>query len=293
MEWFLRGWNYRGVPAGPMAVLLVVAAVAAWHRVAGGDDGKRADAQMAVTNEHAEVRSGFTDSVDQALSSLSSDPKGSLEKLLPLETERPDVASLTYLVALAAIRGGDDDLAEKKIAETIAKNERVSDALALQALVELHHQKNESYVVLGSTAVRYESLLRQAILADSANPVPYLRLGLFMWEQKRNGEALQYLRSARLRLNATDSFIMADICLALLKLEDTPDAELPAETGKHGPVALFSSAYVAAQKKDFTGAAEILSGCREAVPPAVFSSVLSTPVFRNFSAQPELAAFYK
>jgi len=97
----------------------------------------------------------------------------------------------------------------------------------------------------------------------------------------------------RLRLNATDSFIMADICLALLKLEDTADSVLPAETGGHGPVALFSSAYVAARKNDFTAAAAILRECREVVPPAVFSTVLDSPVFRKFSGEPALAAFYK
>ena len=305
-EWFLLGWNYRGLSAGPVAVLLVVAVVAAWE-IAGmlGRDGDKRKAaasaeaaeaaKAAVTGGPADVPPAFANSVDQALFSLSSDPKGSLKKLLALEAERPDVVPLTYFVAMAAVRAGDDALAEKKIAETIAKNQRVSDALALQARLEVHHRKDESYVVLGSTDVRYESLLRKAILADSANPVPYLRLALFMWNQKRNGEALEYLGSARLRLNPADSYMMADICLALLKLEDTPEADLPADAGAggHDPVTLFASAYVAARKNDFPRAAGILCECREVVPPTLFSTVLSLPGFRKFSTRPELADLFK
>ena len=296
-EWFLLGWNYRGISAGPVAVLLVVAVVAAWEIACmlGRDGAKREAAEAAVTGGPADVPPVFANSVDQALFSLSSDPKGSLKKLLALEAERPDVVPLTYFVAMAAVRAGDDALAEKKIAETIAKNQRVSDALALQARLEVRHRKDETYVVLGSTDVRYESLLRKAILADSANPIPYLRLALFMWNQKRNGEALEYLGSARLRLNPADSYMMADICRALLKLEDTPEADLPADAGAggHDPVTLFASAYVAARKNDFPRAAGILRECREVVPPTLFSTVLSLPGFRKFSTRPELVDLFK
>ena len=155
-----------------------------------------ADVRAAATKERLEVPKDFSRSVDEALITMrDGDPKTALEKLRELEAKQPDVSSITYLVALAAMRSGDLNLADEKTEASITKKERVSDALAIQAVLEAMKRASKNYRVMGDAKLRGELLLRQAILADEANPVPYIRLSILLRYQKRNDEALEMLHA--------------------------------------------------------------------------------------------------
>ena len=257
-------------------------------------EGERRE-RATRTKERAKVPAEFTEAVDRALITMrNGDPKAALADLRRLETQQPDVSSMSYLVALAAMRSGDLELAEAEAVQSIAKDERVSDSLALQAIVLAMKRASPGFRSMGDTKLRADLLLRQAILADAANPVPYIRLAILLRYQNKNDEAGTMLRAAWARLNPSDGTLMVETTMALLELEKIPDAELPAPTpdlGK-GPAALIAAAYTAMRKNDFARAAESLRLCQGMVNADAFGSILLDPVFRPYRTQPELAAFF-
>jgi len=289
-------WRLR-LPFGPMAILALVAAFFLWRMAAnsGVAEGERR-AKAARTKENLPVPAEFTRAFDEALITLrNGDPKAALASLRQLEVAQPKVASLTYLVAEAAMRSGDLDLAAAKSAESIAKDERVSDSLTLQAGLIAMKRALPGYQTMGDPRLGSELLLRQAILADAANPIACIRLGILLRYQNRTAEAEEMLRAGWARLNPVDSHVMVDATIALIRLEKTPDSELPALTpdaGK-GPAALFASAYTALRGKAFSRAVESLRLAQGMIPADLFALVLTDPAFRPARTQAELAEFFR
>lgn len=291
-----RYWNLQ-VLLGPAVVLALLLVVVVWQIASalGVAEGERR-MRAARTKDRLQVPAEFTKSVDDALITMrNGDPKTALATLRQLEMQQPDVSSMTYLVATAAMRSGNTDLAESKASESIAKEERISDSLSLQAGIVAMRRATPGYKTMGDARLSAELLLRQAILADAANPIPYIRLGILLRYQNKTDEAEQMLRAGWARLNPVESQVMIDSTTSLIKLEKTPDNELPALTPDLGksPAALVASAYTAMRKNDFQRAADSLRLCQGMIPGDLFGLLLMDPALRPYRTQPSVAELFK
>jgi len=276
--------------AGLVAVALF--SVVSWNLGFGAGVQNSLDEE---TKEKATVSKEFLGELDQALADLRvGKTENAAKKLQELEGSKTGVASLTYLLAVAAVQNGDIKLAEAKTAESIAKRERISDSLALQAVLETQKGSDPSIKKFGDPRVRSESLLRQAMLADAANPFPMVELATLLRYQKRNEEALALLRGARSRLNPVDSHTVVDVSVELATLQDTPDSGLPqiAEPG-NDLVSAFSSAYIAMRKGDFDRAADLVKIARKMSAPDLFDYLINDPAIRRYVAEPKLREFFQ
>jgi len=247
------------------------------------------------TKEKVTVPKEFPGELDAALADLrDGKTENAVKKLQALEKANADVASLTYLLAMAAVQNGDIKLAAAKTAESIDKRERISDSLALQAVLETQKASDPSIEKFGDPRIRSEALLRQAMLADAANPFPMIELATLLRYQKRNEEALALLRGARSRLNPVDSHTVIDVTIGLSTLENTPDSDLPQipEPGKD-LVSAFSAAYIAMRKGDFDQAAGILKTARKMAAPDLFDYLINDPAIRRYVAEPKLQEFFR
>jgi hypothetical protein len=192
------------------------------------------------------------------------------------------------------VQNGDIPLAEAKTAESISKRERISDSLALQAVLETQKRSDPSRQKFGDTRPRTEALLRQAMLADEANPFPMVELATLLRYQKRTDEALALLRGARSRLNPVDSHSVVDVTIELATLQETPDDQLPqiAEPGKD-LVSAFSAAYAAMRKGDFDRAADIAKTARKMAAADLFDYLINDPAIRRYAGEPKLREFFQ
>jgi len=214
----------------------------------------------------------------------SGDAAAALEGLLAMEGRQPGTPSLTYLSALAALQSGDTVLAEKKARESTSKRERVSDALALLAVIEA----GKSGAGLGDPRIRGEWLLRDAAATDPANPRPLLELASMLRQQKRNGEARSFLEASRSRLTAVDSQSAVMASISLLDLEETPDDKLPASIPVlPEPSSLFAAAYLQMRKGDHGAAAAILREAKIRLPGETYLYLVNDPSLRKFARSPE------
>lgn len=277
--------------AGSLAAIIFFCIVF-WNLGAGAG---RAALLRETSKEGASVSKDFLGQLDQALADLrAGDADKAVKKLQELEKPDTQVASLTYLLALAAMQNGDTDLAAKKAAESIAKRERVSDSLALQAVLETQKGGNSVIPKFGDPRLRSELLLRQAILADTANPFPMIELATLLRYQKQRSEAQDLLRAARSRLNPVDSHTVVDVTLALSQLEDAPDDKLPqiADPDRDSTSA-FSAAYIAMRQHDFDKAAELLDLLNRRMPADLFYYLVNDPALRRYASEPKLQKFFQ
>lgn len=277
--------------AGSLAVIIFFCIVF-WNLGAGAG---KAEMLRETSKEGASVSKDFLEQLDQALADLrAGDADKAVKKLQELEKPDTQVASLTYLLALAAMQNGNTDLAEKKAAESIAKRERVSDSLAIQAVLETQKGGNSVIPKFGDPRLRSELLLRQAILADTANPFPMIELATLLRYQKRRSEAQDLLRAARSRLNPVDSHTVVDVTLALSQLEDAPDDKLPqiADPDRDSTSA-FSAAYIAMRQHDFDKAAGLLDLLNRRMPADLFYYLVNDPALRRYASEPKLQKFFQ
>jgi tetratricopeptide (TPR) repeat protein len=247
------------------------------------------------TKERATVSKEFLAELDQALAEMrAGDPDKAVKKLRELEGSKADVASLTYLLAVAALQNGDIPLAEAKTAESIRKHERISDSLALQAVLETQKGADASIKKFGDPQMRSELLLRRAMLADAANPFPMVELATLLRYKKRADEALVLLRGARSRLNPVDSHSVVDVTIELATLQETPDANLPqiADPGKD-LVSSFSAAYIAMRNGNFDQAAESVKMARKMASADLFDYLINDPAIRRYANEPKLREFFQ
>ncbi len=252
---------------------------------------KRADDE--ALRERLSIPPEIAVRIDEALVKLrAGDAAGALTILQAIEAEKGFYPSLSYLVALAAVQSGDVNLAERKIAETIVKRERVSDALALQAVVESMKPADRTRAVMGDPKVRSENLLRQAILADPANAAPRFELATLLRYTNRRDEARQEILAAQARLNPVDAHTVTEVTLALMDLEDLPDDQLPAaSSAPRNLTEALVAANVALRHGDFGTAATLLKAGRDMIHPDIFYYLTSDPVFRRYRDRAELAEF--
>jgi tetratricopeptide (TPR) repeat protein len=256
-------------------------------------EGRRL-ADEAATKEKIALPEDVSGELDEALSALrSGDAERALKSLRKLEEIPKGYSSLTYLVALAAMQNGDIDLADQKVKETIAKRERVSDALALASVLVTQKAADLSRSRMGDPRVRSEALLRQAAMADAANPYPRFELATLLRYQGQLKEAAAEVRAAQARLNPMDSHVVMDVTLQLIELEQSPDDKLPALEPQTDDVRkLLPFAYAAMRRGEYSQAVAILEKCRTLLAPDLFDYLVNDPAFRRFARQEELKGIY-
>jgi len=287
---FLRRRVRVGVALG---ITLVLVVLAVWIASGFARHSERARMLAEISRQGVGITQEKQDRLDKALRDLrEGDSEKALNQLVLLEHEAPEVASLAYLVALAAMQAGQPELSAQYVEKSIARRERVSDAIALKAVLET--QGGGSGVPLGDPRLRAEGYLRQAMLADAANASPLVELATLLRYRKQNDEAMRVLEAARSRLNPVDSHTVVDVSIALLALQETPDAQLPLDIDPDKDVpSLFSAAYLAMRRGNFPEAAGILKTARERLSPDLFFYLVNDPAFRKYAREKDLAGCFE
>jgi len=192
------------------------------------------------------------------------------------------------------MQAGDIVLAEAKVDESIAKGERISDSLSLKAVLTAQKSSDGGFQIFGDPTVRSEQFLRQAMVADAANPSPLIELATLLRYKKRDAEAIALLEAAKTRLNPVDSHTVVDVTLALARAQQLADDQLDSKPLiNQDPASLFVAAYVAMRKGQFTSAAQYLRTSRTQLPVDLFDYLVNDPALRKYAREPQLAPFYQ
>lgn len=290
MQAVARKWK----PA--LLALVVLAFAAAGGAVLGYKKGLKEGflrASNFTIKSGVKVSPEFELGLNQALEDLRyGSSERAVQTLAELNKKNPGVSSVCYLLALAAMQAGDKDLAEKCAMESVGKNEKVSDSLALLAVLATQRGGGKSLSLI-DPKIQAEQFLRQSILADAANPAPYIELASLLRYQGKNQEALGLMKAAKARLNPVDSHLVVDVTIGLLALQKLSDEEIAgiskdAEQEMHPLV----QAYIAMRKGDFSQAAEILEKTKKRMAADVFDYLINDPAMRLFAQEPSLRGYY-
>ena len=216
--------------------------------------------------------------------------QGALGSLQKLRSINPQLSSLSYTAALAALQAGDIATAMAETDSSLGKGERISDSYALAAAAESLKPGSVEWRSKGDPRERGDFFLRQAIAADQANAVPRLELGIRFRSRGQNDEAVEMLESARLRLHPLDQAAVIDTTLLLIKLGQTATEALPADfdPDKNTP-SLLGAAYVALRRGDFAAASELLAKAKSRIAPELYLYLLGDPAFAAYRQNPEFA----
>lgn len=278
-------------------VVVAVVLLAVWLNSvsyeAGVTEGRRL-ANKEAEFDGVELDPGFASKLNASLFKLrNGNAEESLKELKDLQTQWPSVVSMNYLVALAALETGDEDLASTKATESIARRQRVSDSLALLAVIESQKAARRDKFVLGNPVKRAEEYLRRSIAADPANPYPHFELASILRYSGKRQEALEEVRAAMARLSAVDSHLVMDVTAHIMERETMADAQLPPDVGTTDNVQkLVPAAYVAMRRGNFDRAAELLNQARQGMTPDVFTYVVNDPAIRRYRNEPKLQPFF-
>ena len=239
----------------------------------------------------AEIPREFENAINSAFVSYSEGKASEATAALEVVYRKNQtIPSTCYLLALMAIQSGDLKLALQKVDESIAKGEKVSDALALKAAIEM---ENGGRGGMSDPRVAAESLLRTAMAADISNPRPYIELASLLRFQGRNDEARKLFEDASLRLNPVEGHALVDTSLALLELQQTPDSKLPTglNPDKDSP-SLMSAAYVAMRKNDLPIVKVLLAKARERLSGPLYNYLINDPAIKTFSKNPDFSGLF-
>lgn len=283
------------LPFVPVVVVLLIALIGIgfWAHGKGVLEGRRLaekEAQKAFPEISAETMARLDKA---ALGLRSGEASEALTVLSELESSTT-IPSLSYLVALAALQNGDVDLVEEKAKLSIKKREKISDSLALLAVVESQRGSDKTRVKMGNSVRRAEDFLHQAIAADPANPYPRFELATLLRYDKRREEAAKELKGARSLLNPIDSHSIMDITTRVMAVEQLPQDKVVKMTEvSDNPQKLIPGAYAAMRVGDFEQAAQLLRIARDVMTLESFDYLINDPAFRRFAREPQLAEFYQ
>ena len=224
--------------------------------------------------------------INQALTLLrQKQEEAAFQIIATLRLTNPRLSSLSYLTAIAALQGGDLQTAASEVAAARQSGEKVSDVYALDATLQTLKPGAADEQVQ-----RAEVLLRQAIVADQANPAPRLQLGLQMRARGEHEAARAMLASARLRLHPVDPAVTIDTILLLSELEGRPTDLLPTDLDPDKSTAnLLGATYVAMRREDYALITRLLETARARLSPELYYFLLSDPAFAPYRARPGLA----
>ena len=289
-----RGGSRSRAPLGLYALVVMLAALLAVcvfiiFRLLDTEVAEKVD-ETAVEVTGEELRA-----IDLALIKLrSGDTDSALERLKLLQSDNPLLPSLDYLTALAALQAGDISLASSSIEASLGKGERVSDSLALSAALEGVKTSEAGWQPMGDLKTRAEHYLRQAIEADPANPSPQIELAMRYRGGGDQKEAQRLLEAAKARINPVDSSTVVDTTLLLIRLQDLPDDQLPADLDPDRDTAsLIGAAYVVLRRGDFATAASLLATAKKRLPENLYYYLLGDPALRPYAAEPQLTPLFR
>jgi len=204
----------------------------------------------------------------------------SLNKMLAVH---PDVPSLHYATALAALQAGYPREADRLAGASIEKGFRVSDSYALKAAISAMQSKGPS--------AEQETLLKKALAADPMNSNPFIELASLLRYQNKKEQAAALLDSASLRMNPTDTMVVMETTKALLAI-DEGETLLPPSQPLGIPSKDFPNAYSEMKRGNFEAAAAILRFNRDRIDADLFYYLINDPALRKFASQKELSEFY-
>jgi hypothetical protein len=278
-----------------VAVLVIATAifssVTAWKF--GADAGEKRVIERQ-TKADVVVSPEYLERLDKAFENLRTGKSGEALKVFQeLETENPDVGSISYLVGLAAMRSGNAGLASEQADLSIRKREKVSDAIALQSLIQAKKIAGPKAQKFGDSQLRSELALKQASLADVSNPLPMIELSALLREHGKTEEALEVLQATRSRVQPVDLIPFVEATIRLATLQASPEGELaePPDPDKDLTSA-FSAAYIAMRRGRFDEAAKILKSTRNRTDPALFRYLMNDQAIRPYSREPQLREFF-
>lgn len=274
----------RAAAAVLVLVLLVTVGNLAYDR--GLSDGMKV---ASAPKPAAPVPPSLASELEAAIESLrrgnAPDALGRLQKLNKEEASAP-LGALKYLVARAALEAGDIQTAKAGISESILRGERLSDATALLAMLDLASDPASG----GAGAAR--ARLQQAISMDIANPRPHLDLASLARAQGDTQAALTHLRRAAALLDPALSPEALAAAETLARLEALPDDALPeSPDASCGAAGRWGSLYLALRKGDTAAAASLLAECPRGLTPETVSAILADPAFARYRNSPPLSDY--
>ena len=255
--------------------------------VVGGRDKAKPEPPPVSTPETFIAASEAEEkAINQALTLLRQEQEeAAFQIIATLRLTNPRLSSLSYLTAIAALQGGNVQAASLEVAAARQSGEKVSDVYSLDATLQTLEPGAADEQVQ-----RAEALLRQAIVADQANPAPRLQLGLQMRARGEHEAARAMLASARLRLHPVDPAVTIDTILLLSELEGRPTDLLPTDLDPDKSTAnLLGAAYIAMRREDYALITRLLETARARLPPELYYFLLSDPAFAPYRARPALA----
>lgn len=288
---FRPSWLMIGVG---LAVVVIVAAAASTGAYFIGKDRGRAIERAAHERGVALFSPEQAELLNAALAKLRAGNSADAIKMLSdLKQQGGNLPSISYLLALAALQDGDARLAMTEAEKSISLKERVSDSLALLAVLETQKANDRTQVAMVDPRRRAEALLREAMAVDPANPYPHFELATLLRYQGNRQEALKEIEAAKARLNPMDSHLVMDITSRLLRLESLAAADLPPqEPSTNDPRELLPAAYAAMKRGDFDHAADLLRKTQTVMDRELFAYLINDPAMRRFAKEPKLAEFY-
>ena len=258
-----------------------------WWMAAGSGEAPpaKADSIAAAAEDSAPATRPQRAAIDRALSDLRSGlALHALSKLRKVQAENPRIPSIDYLVGLAALQADEREVAEQALVSSLAKGQRVSDALALQAALAAQAEGGSADTPFGNLEPAPDRLLREAVEADPANPFPCFELASRLRARGDYAAAKEMLEAARVRLQPVDAHTAVDVSLRLLELQEKDDAQLPQmPSDAAAPADLFGAAYLGFRLGRPDEANALLRKASDLLPPDLFAYLAADPAFAPFA----------
>ncbi len=287
-RWGRVAWNHR-LPTVPVAVVFfIVLAFVVREAHKNGVAAGRAKAKAEATKENRELTTDQLEGLNRALELVRNGKADeAVTALLAFQQKYPQVASVNYLIGLAATRAGQSVVAADALERSIGRRERLSDSLAMRAILETKQRENSPIRTMGDPRIRSEQYLRRAVAVDPANPHPMILLGAFLRFQGKTDEARAMLEGARSRLQPLDSATVVDVSLALMDVTAVADKDLPEPDGEaFEPAAMFSNALIAFRKGQPDLAVALLKKAETRLAQGVFRNLMHDPALREYLQDP-------
>jgi tetratricopeptide (TPR) repeat protein len=216
------------------------------------------------------------DALDDAMARLRSGKPGEgLGMLEVLLEEHPEVSSLRYAMALAAIDAGDLSSATSMAGESVKRGEKVSDALALLAVLD-REKERAGIPSIAPPEERARSHLEQAIAADPLNPRPRIEIADALRRRGQIAQAAGHLRAALNLMEPVDGRLVAEATLAILEIEQDGDiADRPRIA------TLLARATEAANSGNDSLATSLLAELESLLAPETFAYLVGDPSLRK------------
>lgn len=210
------------------------------------------------------------------------------EALQHLEEARrwdPALRGLDYQFALTYLDLGEYGQSEDKVQRSLRKNEEISNAYALSAMIALAKARAH-----GSSAEARDSVMKNvqaARVTDPLNPMPHYVLAEFYRSTGHPDLAVTAYRRALERVSKSDSILMTTVKAGLAGLRSNhhltdPPLEPVMKNGAASPEQFFFAAADALLRNDQERAMAYLKQVRQQVSEDDFEYLVGDPFFQDY-----------